>query len=479
MKNKKNIDRFFQEKFKDFETEPHGQAWLNIKAALEEQKEEKKGLPIWYKYTGIAAALLLCFFAFNFIYKTSSNTINPIVLDPKIVTTPSFTTDSISTNTIKDEKKLFQNNKTEITLTYDDQPKVTQDKLKSSSKKTKTKINISKTQKQSNVTVYQTKHDRLLNENYLRNENTNADLSLIDKSIEKNEIATESVINRKNNEVNLKTEREAKMAQSKQQEKKHELIVTPNELEELLQEKEKIAGANTKNKWEIIPNIAAIYSNTNARGSTIDPQLSKNKKTADKGFSIGIGINYTLSNKIVLRSGINAFSVGYNTNDVFYAAGLNTKSLANVNFTSNESIEIQSPAKYNAFSSFEKDLQKTSTGSINQKMGYYEVPLELSYAVLDKKLGINIIGGFSTLFLKQNEISLVSSQANLKLGEANNLNSIHFSTNFGLGFEYEFVKSFQINFEPMIKYQLNSYSNDSSNFNPIYIGLYSGVSYRF
>jgi hypothetical protein len=222
-----------------------------------------------------------------------------------------------------------------------------------------------------------------------------------------------------------------------------------------------------------------MYLNTNSNGSSIDPQLSNNNKTSDTGFSYGIGINYALSNKIALRSGINAFSVGYNTHNVSYVVGLNTNSLANVNFTSNSAVEIQNQTTFNSLSVSERNLQNVSTGSINQKMGYYEVPLELSYAVLAKKFGIHIIGGVSTLFLNQNEIGLISTESNFKIGEANNLNSIHFSTNFGLGFKYEFIKSFQLNFEPMIKYQFNTYSNETGNLQPVFIGLYSGISYRF
>lgn len=85
----------------------------------------------------------------------------------------------------------------------------------------------------------------------------------------------------------------------------------------------------------------------------------------------------------------------------------------------------------------------------------------------------------STLFLNQNKTSLVSNNINLKLGEANNLNPIHFSTNIGMGFKYQFIKSFQINVEPMVKYQLNTYSNNSSNYKPVFIGLYSGIGYAF
>ena len=74
---------------------------------------------------------------------------------------------------------------------------------------------------------------------------------------------------------------------------------------------------------------------------------------------------------------------------------------------------------------------------------------------------------------------VVSDGFSAQLGEATNLNQVHFSTNLGLGFRYIFWKSFQANFEPTFKYQLNTFSSNDGGFQPYFIGLYSGVSYRF
>jgi hypothetical protein len=37
MNDKKNIDRLFQERFKDFESEPNEQVWANIQLALKKR----------------------------------------------------------------------------------------------------------------------------------------------------------------------------------------------------------------------------------------------------------------------------------------------------------------------------------------------------------------------------------------------------------------------------------------------------------
>ena len=481
MKNKKNIDRLFQEKFKDFETAPNEQTWTNIQAALQEKKKERRMVPIWFKHTGIAAAFILGFFALNSVYKITTETTKTKVLGNKMTLSKSHTTDSIITKKTQAIEKIYPKKELQLTADYDNKTKSTSKKSNVFSNKSQSEIKNTPTKHQNSIAVYQKKHHRPIEKSKLQTPKTKDEMAITEKSNPEHYFGI--TLNQDNTATFIKNNINPEIALSNSEDKKSLPPTLSNELEEILKEKEgkkdPIALKTQKNKWEIVPNVAPIYINTNSSGSAIDSQLSKNNKTGDTGFSYGIGINYALSDKIALRSGINAFSIGYNTNNVPYAVGLNTSSLANVTYHSNNALEIQSMPAYNSLSPMEKELQKTSMGSINQKMGYYEIPLEFSYAVLNKKIGINIIGGFSTLFLKQNEIVLVSPESSFKLGEANNLNSVHFSTNFGFGFKYKFVETFQLNFEPMLKYQVNTYSSETGNFKPIYIGLYSGISYRF
>ncbi len=257
---------------------------------------------------------------------------------------------------------------------------------------------------------------------------------------------------------------------------------SPNELEEILKAKsdqKKAVVSNSKNKWQITSNVAPVYLNANSGGSPIDEQLSNYEKKSDNSVSFGLGIRYAVNNKIAIRTGVNKVVLGYNTSNVLYSTGLTANNLKNIQYPSDNVVKFVNQANYSSSPTFEKEIQKTNTGTLNQKMGYYELPMEVSYAVFDKKFGINLIGGFSTLFLNENTISLVSPQSNIELGQAKNLNQVHFSTNVGLGFKYQILKSFQINLEPMVKYQLNTFSNNSGDFKPLFIGLYSGISYGF
>ena len=83
------------------------------------------------------------------------------------------------------------------------------------------------------------------------------------------------------------------------------------------------------------------------------------------------------------------------------------------------------------------------------------------------------------MFLVDNAVSLESNNLVTEMGEANNANSVNFSTNIGVGFNYEISQKLQLNVEPIFKYQLNTFSQTAGQFRPYSVGVYSGLSFRF
>ena len=474
MSDKKNIDRLFQEKFKDFEAEPNKQVWLNIEAALKEK--ERKIIPFWVRFSGIAAAFLLGLFALNMAFNTNTENKKTIVLDSKNTIENK---DSIST--IKETKNILSpsKNKQQIVITN---PKTVRNHEKENTTFISSETSTEQKKNQNDPSFYKSKNNSSLKSVASNNSNLKSDQLAVKETNFKNENSLINNTNAISGNFKSVNKSETKVATTDSKNPTEVIPETQNELEEILKKKEEKKATvvlTNLDKWQIVPNVAAVYLNSNSSGSSIDPQFSENQKTTDNSLGFGIGVNYTVSKKLTLRTGVNKLALGYNTHGVVYSSGLVTHNLSNINYSTNETIEIKNEASLNTLVNFEKDLQSTNTGVINQKMGYYEVPLELSYALINKRFGITVIGGISTLFLNQNKISLVSNSINLKLGEANNLKPIHFSTNIGMGFKYQFIKSFQINVEPMIKYQLNTYSNNSGNYKPVFIGLYSGIIYSF
>lgn len=93
MKEQHNIERLFQEKFKDFEATPRPEVWESIEAKL--TKKKRRVLPMWWFSGGVAATLVLGFLFYPYV--SEQDTINDI--DTNVVET---TTKELNT---KKEKK--------------------------------------------------------------------------------------------------------------------------------------------------------------------------------------------------------------------------------------------------------------------------------------------------------------------------------------------------------------------------------------
>ena len=81
MSERKNIERLFQEKFKDFEVEPSEKVWKNIESRLKEKKRNRKVIPFWLKLSGIAATLLIGFLITNSLLNSNKDTDSNVVIE--------------------------------------------------------------------------------------------------------------------------------------------------------------------------------------------------------------------------------------------------------------------------------------------------------------------------------------------------------------------------------------------------------------
>ena len=242
-------------------------------------------------------------------------------------------------------------------------------------------------------------------------------------------------------------------------------------------------GEGIGKRWSVAPSIAPVYYNTLSSGSPIDGQFASNDKRGDLNMSYGVNVGYKITDKLSVRSGINKFNVGYKTDNVVVrpsVSGSDNGTLKNVRLRDGATnLAIFGESSFNV-SELPSDLALRFDAFLDQQISYYEVPMEMSYLISNKRLGVNIIGGFSTLFLNDNAIyAQQPSGTRILLGEANNLNSVSFSTNIGVGFNYKISKSFNFNLEPVFKYQLNSFSENSGGFKPYTLGIYSGFSFKF
>lgn len=556
MSEKKNIDRLFQEKFKDFEAVPQEKLWQNIQAELQKDKKKRRVIPIWFRLSGVAAVLVIGMVFLYPFFNSIDNSQDPVVYDKQdtnkdgsvkitptskpvrhneVVTDATIETDNTAVAaednatdenvSAKPASKGAVNSAVKRNTVLPENDAVadgTSDKVNSKRNAIVNKHQQFTSPQTTVATATKTTADR-------NGKNTSADkpVSGQDDGIvytkrNASEAANDSdnnTISGNNTEPNESTNKSAAknaeeaIAANEADDSKGtspEIIkpevkindetaiveievdsaasaVPENELEKLLQDKlngkddEETEVALTKEKWNIKPQLAPVFFNSLSSGSPIDAQFAGNSKEYNNDLSYGVGINYALSERISLRSGINSVNLSYATQGIEYYASL-TDQTSNVKTSAraaNIVVQNESAPTNTAFVADQLPTQ-TFNGSLVQQMGYVEVPVELSYAVVNKKFGIDIIGGVSTLFLNNNNVSVVSEQGYAtNIGEAENLNNINFTTNLGIGFKYRFWKTFQANFEPTFKYQVNTFSRDAGNFKPYFIGLYSGISFSF
>ncbi len=267
-------------------------------------------------------------------------------------------------------------------------------------------------------------------------------------------------------------------------------VVDKNDFLDNIQETESIAARiedipekiNTRNtidkKWSIGPTVAPVYYNSLQNGSPLNDDLSDNSKSSDNALSIGVKVNYQISNKFFIQSGVNKVELAYNTKNVNALISSSKNAFNNIN--TDKSGVILTPVSNSANDGPGNELNKASvSGELNQSIEYFELPIEMKYNLYDKKIGLNLVGGFSTLILSNNSVSMITENTVTDLGDANNLNDFNFSGNVGVDLDYKISKSWYLNVAPMFKYQFNTYSGNSGNFRPYYFGLYSGLNYKF
>ena len=546
MKDHKNIERLFQEKFKDFEAIPPQESWNIIASRLNEKKKKKRIIPIWFQLSGIAASFIIIG-ALIWNFQSNQNTNSPNNSNETVVVgvdnsnskdkksntdfnnnetlRPEKNIENLENNTIKFDSKRIDFKKSNPIVISNEKSNIRYKDKKNNSFESKNTLDTKNKKRYPNYNNKESNHEIVANSKAKRNKSSKKNLFLetdliattkknknsklnpnhntttskkglinsdkINSFFDKTETNTNYVNTSNDSLAQTKDTITAVLALSENIITNDSILVAEispeiNPLEELLKEKE--AGKNEvekekekRNRWAVSTNASPVYFNSISEGSSLDSQFSKNSKEFETTMSYGIGAVYQISNKFSFKTGVNTLTFNYNTDNVLFNTRLNS-------VTNNiKTLDRNSNSENLAFSAINSKsdlgdaliLLTESKGSIKQELSYVEVPLELSYKILDKKFGIDLIGGVSTLFLNANSISLISDGMEMNIGKANNLNDIHFSSNVGLGFKYNFWKSFNANFQPMFKYQINTFSENSGNFKPYFIGLYTGVSFSF
>lgn len=475
MKNRKNIDEIFQKGFENPDVSPSPQVWENIQARLEKEQSDRKVIPLWVRIGSIAALVAIMLTVGNFVF------------DPFGIENPVISNETIDEQQKHEQKQdIFPFVENEIVSSdtssgdFDSSDDFTGESL-TSSKLTNEKGTVS----QPKSSISKPSEGYGIEEKQIKEIQTQV-------AAEQKSISAEGTSGLKKNPGMVNNVNQD-VADVGAKEKENRDAASDTDLRPSIQDA--IAGQNNlkssekidkiENRWQVTPNLAPVYYNSFGNGSSIDPEFSGNPQKGDVNMSYGVQVSYALNNKLRIRTGLNNVDLSYSTSDIIIATGPVSRGLAGVEYGNKEfvvtAVNPRAIPEGSPSGQFGELQLKNSAGNARliQELNYYEIPLELQYALIDKKIGVNLIGGVSTLFLGENEISVKSDNFSDILGPANNLSSVSFSTNLGVGFHYNFSKRFLFNIEPTFKYQLNPYSDSSVDFKPYYLGVYSGLSFKF
>ncbi|SRX52788.1 hypothetical protein AEQU1_00658 [Aequorivita sp. CIP111184] len=519
MKEKKNIDNIFNEGFKNFEATPSPRVWEKIQAELKKEKKERKVIPLWIKLGGVAALIALLLSVGNWVYN-SSNVETPSISDENVIKIENklkeknseIVKEANETQVASQEKTLHNestqnlNNSANNSSKIKDETETSNKGLINSSKKTDGNVIASNDSEKKNLKEISNSQNNYSEKNISKNDLKEA-VAISNNSSEKN-----------NSDNNVKGDKESLIKKDKDifEKNKEEVIANEKRIKEdtekslvktetevsqesqnkksifdaIAEEKEETNSEETKkqkleHRWNVAPNVAPVYYSSLGNGSSIDPSFADNPQKGDVNMSYGVQVSYALNNRWSVRTGLNNVDLSYSTTGIEVGSGPVAVALSTVDYGSRQVVvtvaDKGSFANAAPSSEFGNINPKSTQGDARliQNLNYYEVPVELKYAIINNKIGVNVIGGLSTLFLGNNEISVKADNYNTVLGDANNLSSVSFSTNVGLGLDYKLSKKFTFNIEPMFKYQLNPYTDSSVNFKPYYLGVYSGLSFKF
>ncbi len=536
--DKKNLDDLFREKFKTFREVPDEKVWTAIENSLD-KKRKKRVIPLWWQLGGVAAVLAIALFTLYTLSDSGDET--PTITDTENTKVKDTEQDGVNTDFKKDEKdasqipevtddaivnspqasdqihtERYSDSKSETDSFKDGLPNTevadTDDVTFPKAKSTKNSGNTD-TEK-SQLATNEPDSNRADADSGRTDDDANtiqkkdkvivlsegnkavviADGSTSEKTdtskTDSNPPPQDGIVAGQRNQKNISEKSDKAIVQNNQIEK--EKTTSDDNKKSVFdaleaQAKEEKIAEEPSSRWSAGPNVAPVYFNAMGEGSPIDPGFSPNAKSGSTNLSYGVSIAYAVTKKLSVRSGIHKAEYGYNTNNVGFSPTLAASTsgrLQNVDYTGGPgNLEASSPnlnldSSDNSVPEF-SSLNSPRDGTIAQSFGYLEVPLELDYALIDRRFGVNLVGGISSLFLIDNSVILNSGELTTEIGEARNLNDLNFSTNIGFGVNYKFTPKVQLNIEPVFKYQLNTFSNVSGDFRPFTIGVYSGLNFRF
>jgi hypothetical protein len=252
-------------------------------------------------------------------------------------------------------------------------------------------------------------------------------------------------------------------------------------------------------RWSIAAMASPTYYSRITSGSDdLSNQIISSEEPLFS-YSGGVSFSYKISKRFTIQSGLYYSSLGQKIDGINSFSGFGQYNASKGDhsfevltangtvFTSNPDIFLSSGSSARIVTDYTNDvfdpkkasLQPINT-SLNQNLSYLEFPVVLRYKIVDKTIGINLIGGLSYNLLVNNSVTTTLNGSLYPVGDTKGLNPLSLSSSFGMGMEYNISGKLSLNLEPTFRYYLNPFSVTTGSYiHPYSFGIFSGVSYKF
>lgn len=491
---KQKIEDIFSS-MENFSSVPPPELWSQIEEELDKPKKKKRAILWW----SAAAALLLGLAIPSVLYFNSvsnGNNPNSISFENNTVVLQKKNTDSKGTKSASPKDEISKNTlqvKTTVTIAVVNKNQDAVVKKKSGEN------GISKSNSNSQVVMHTRLASNTNKSSYLNASHQGGTNAFLEKSIHDTDNSSNNNINGNSSNIGQTTKTSSSIAQVIKSEtdkpvngaskkgKTTNLALTQNDsvqLAELQKLENAFAKAENKNnktkpipetdKWSVQV-FAGVSSSQNYKTESSLGSAVESKQ----GNAYGVKTNYKLNKKWGISSGFKFNELGQAIADVSYVNAQNTMGLTTSNFfIQNSNVErVSTNTNYVFISNNDQNEMKNSnfqTGTIDQSLKYIEMPLEVSYAILDKnKTSISLNTGGFVGKLISNEMQLNGNS----IGENLNVNEFVYGSLLSSTVQYRLYKQTRVFVEPGMNYYINPLNNQS--FNQFQWALNFGLNVSF
>ncbi|MBS0010570.1 MAG: outer membrane beta-barrel protein [Bacteroidales bacterium] len=251
-------------------------------------------------------------------------------------------------------------------------------------------------------------------------------------------------------------------------------------------------------RWKLGAEVSPTYLSSNLKTANEAISQINDNENAVLSYTGGFNISYRVNKRLSIRSGIYYSSLGRDVKGVrsysgfqpFAGAksavvfGVRTSSgtvnstNGNIFLTDVAGNRIDGYYSVDNFDPLKSNLIPFGD-QLRQNFEYIEIPVLVSYRVIDRKLNFNVLGGMSYNFLIGNQTWAINKTgAKVLLGSTEGVDQLLLSSSLGMSMEYELNDRLLLNLEPQVRYYLNT-GGELGAGNPYTFGIFSGMHFRF